>query len=199
MANTQSKKSRVKMNCTPNVRQKNLTFGGAFFMSKYSKEFKLEVIKYCIEGHHSARDAMEEFNLPTTSSILLWVNRYKEHGVEGILKNPKSSYSGDFKVQVIQCMYANHWSYVQTANHFRIGNHKIVKTWEQILKEEGPEALCTESRGRKRKMPAKRKTIDKDTEKALRKEIEQLKMENEYLKKLNALVQERIKRENKKK
>ena len=34
-------------------------------MSKYSKEFKLEVIKYCIEGHHSARDAMEEFNLPT--------------------------------------------------------------------------------------------------------------------------------------
>ena len=168
-------------------------------MSKYSKEFKLEVIKYCIEGRHSAKDAMKEFNLPTTSSIMLWVNRYKEHGVEGLFRNPKGSYSGDFKLQVIQYMHANHWSYLETSNHFRIGNHKIVKSWEQILKEEGPEALCIESRGRKRKMTSKRKSVDKDTEKALRKEIEQLKMENEYLKKLNALVQERIKRENTKK
>ena len=168
-------------------------------MSKYSKKFKLEVIKYCIEGNHSAKDAMREFNLPTKSSVLLWLNRYKKHGVEGLFRNPKGSYSGDFKVQVIQYMHANHWSYLKTANHFKIGNHRIVKGWEQILKEEGPEALGTESRGRKRTMSSKRKTMDKDTEKALRKEIEQLKMENEYLKKLNALVQERIKRENKKK
>lgn len=168
-------------------------------MSKYSKEFKMEVIKYCIEGNHSARDAMKKFNLPTTSSILMWVNRYKEHGPEGILKNPKGSYSGDFKLQVIQYMHANHWSYLETSNHFRIGNHKIVKSWEQILKEKGPEALYMEPRGRKREMSTKRKVVDKDTEKLLRKEIEQLKMENEYLKKLNALVQERIKLENKKK
>ena len=33
----------------------------------------------------------------------------------------------------------------------------------------------------------------------LLKEVQYLRMENEYLKKLNALVQERIKRENKKK
>ena len=40
---------------------------------------------------------------------------------------------------------------------------------------------------------------DYDNEKDLIAEVQQLRMENEYLKKLNALVQERIKRENKKK
>ena len=42
-----------------------------------------------------------------------------------------------------------------------------------------------------------KKNVDKNED--LLKEVQQLRMENEYLKKLNALVQERIKRENKKK
>ena len=42
-------------------------------------------------------------------------------------------------------------------------------------------------------------TLSKETEEDLIAENQRLRMENEYLKKLNALVQERIKRENKKK
>ena len=41
--------------------------------------------------------------------------------------------------------------------------------------------------------------LNKDIEEDLIAENQRLRMENEYLKKLNALVQERIKRENKKK
>lgn len=41
--------------------------------------------------------------------------------------------------------------------------------------------------------------LDKKIEEDLISENQRLRMENEYLKKLNALVQERIKRENKKK
>ena len=45
----------------------------------------------------------------------------------------------------------------------------------------------------------RKKKLSESTEKDLIAEVQQLRMENEYLKKLNALVQERIKRENKKK
>jgi transposase len=45
----------------------------------------------------------------------------------------------------------------------------------------------------------KKKKLDKKIEEDLIAEVQQLRMENEYLKKLNALVQKRIKRENKKK
>lgn len=44
-----------------------------------------------------------------------------------------------------------------------------------------------------------KKKLNKDVEEDLIAEVQHLRMENEYLKKLNALVQERIKRENKKK
>ena len=41
----------------------------------------------------------------------------------------------------------------------------------------------------------KKKQLRPEVEEALIKEVQRLRMENEYLKKLNALVQERIKRE----
>ena len=61
--------------------------------------------------------------------------------------------------------------------------------------------MYEERRGRSRKMKSKedKKKLNKDIEEDLIAENQRLRMENEYLKTLNALVQERIKRENKKK
>ena len=49
------------------------------------------------------------------------------------------------------------------------------------------------------KLKENKKKLNKDIEEDLIAENQRLRMENEYLKKLNALVQEIIKRENKKK
>ena len=74
-----------------------------------------------------------------------------------------------------------------------------VLNWERIYYEEGPEALYIDRRGRKPNMiketSPKKKQLRTEVEEDLIKEVQRLKMENEYLKKLNALVQERIKRE----
>ena len=56
-------------------------------MSKYSNEFKLKVVKYCGEQHLGYVDAAKYFNIPSKTTVLQWVRRYKEKGIEGLLKN----------------------------------------------------------------------------------------------------------------
>ena len=170
-------------------------------MSKYSHEFKLEVVKYCIEKHHGPKDASKHFSIPAYSTVEKWIKKYNEHGEKGLFKNLKSSYSGKFKQKVIEYMHENHLSATQTAIHFNLGSIDQALRWERIYYEEGPQALYEERRGRKKNMSSKpgKKKLSKEVEEDLISENQRLRMENEYLKKLNALVQERIKRENKKK
>ena len=170
-------------------------------MSKYSNEFKLKVIKYYLENHHSYTECCRKFNIPSKEPIRRWVHKYELYGVEGIIKQLKSSYDGNFKQNVVEYMHNNHLSAFETANHFNLGNADVVLRWERIYYEEGPQGLYIERRGRSKNMSSKskKKKLDKDVEEDLIAENQRLRMENEYLKKLNALVQERIKRENKKK
>lgn len=169
-------------------------------MSKYSNEFKLEVVKYYLEGHHSRAGTARKFGMPSSTPLKEWIKKYQEHGPEGLIKQQKSSYSGEFKQNVVEYMHDNHLSATQTAIHFRLQTPIVLK-WERIYYEEGPQGLYKERRGRSRNMESKpkKKKLDKQVEEDLIAENQRLKMENEYLKKLNALVQERIKRENKKK
>ena len=170
-------------------------------MSKYSKEFKLEVVNYYLNNNYGWEFVAKKFNIPAWTTVRMWVRKYKEHGAKGLIKNLKSSYSGEFKQNVIEYMHKNHLSAKQTAVHFNLGSEDQAIKWERIYYEEARQALYQERRGRSRKMSSKpkKKKLNKEVEEDLIQEVQHLRMENEYLKKLNALVQERIKRENKKK
>lgn len=168
-------------------------------MSKYSNEFKLKVIEY-YQKYGGLKRTANHFNIPSDYTISKWVRQYKAHGIEGLFKN-RVKYSGRFKQNVVEYMHKNHLSLLETCMIYNLGNHGIVGKWERIYYEEGPLALYEERRGRRKNMNSKpkKKKLDKDIEEDLIAENQRLRMENEYLKKLNALVQERIKRENKKK
>lgn len=92
-------------------------------------------------------------------------------------------------------MHENHLSLQETAFHFNLGHHDIVNRWERIYYEEGPQALYEERRGRRKNMSSKprEKKLSKKNEENLIEEVQRLRMENAYLKKLQALVQERTK------
>ncbi len=172
---------------------------GSFFMSKYSNEFKLKVIEY-YKNYGGLKRTANHFNIPSDNTVYKWVKQYEEHGIVGLFRN-RISYDGSFKQIVVEYMHNNHLSLSETCMKFNLGNHSIVGKWERIYYEEGPQALYKERRGRSKYMnsKSKKKKIDKEVEEDLIAENQRLRMENEYLKKLNALVQERIKRENKKK
>jgi len=51
-------------------------------MSKYSNEFKLKVIKYYLEEHHSFSECCRKFNISSKELIRRWVHKYELYGVE---------------------------------------------------------------------------------------------------------------------
>jgi len=174
---------------------------GSFFMSKYTFEFKLKVVEYQLNEGCGMKSTAKHFDIPSKELVRQWVKEYENHGIQGLFKNQKSSYDGKFKQDVIEYMHKNHLSAVETAYRFNLGNNHVVSKWEHIYNEEGPQALYQERRGRRKNMSSKKdkKELSKKVKEELIEEVQRLRMENEYLKKLNALVQERIKRENKKK
>lgn len=118
-----------------------------------------------------------------------------EHGIEGLNYRPKS-YTGDFKIYVVEYRHKTGMSLRKTAAYFNIPCRNSITEWERIYREQGKDALYINRRGRATALKVKkqRKTKKNITQnEALLEELQRLRMENEYLKKLNALVQEREK------
>ena len=117
------------------------------------------------------------------------------------------NYSPEFKISVILDMRNNHLSYSETVRKYwgtqtkaETANYRFtLRKWERIYLEEGEIGFMEEKRGRKSTGRPRKKPLDKSKEEDLIAENQRLRMENECLKKLNALVQERIERERKKK
>ena len=111
---------------------------------------------------------------------------------------PNKRYTGKFKQKVVETMQEEKLSYCEAARQFEIGDDKRVAAWERIYLEEGPEGLYVERRGRGSKGGPPKK-LKPEVEEDLLAEVQRLRAENAYLKKLNALVAERVRQERKQK
>lgn len=109
---------------------------------------------------------------------------------------PNKRYPSEFKQMVVETMRAECLSLRETMRRFEINDQGIIKRWERIYFEEGPEGLAVERRGRKSTgRPAKLSTT---VEEDLIAENQRLRAEIDYLKNLQALVLERERRQRKK-
>ena len=111
---------------------------------------------------------------------------------------PNKRYTGEFKQKVVETMQQEKLSYREAGRQFEITDHNRVRLWERIYLEEGPEGLYIERRGRSSKGQP-RKQLKPEVEEDLLAEVQRLRAENAYLKKLNALVAERVRQEKKRK
>ena len=114
-------------------------------------------------------------------------------------------HSPEFKLSVIMDMRENKLSYSEAMRKYlpyTDSKHiHMIQKWERIYLEEGFEGLAIERRGRASKMsgvrkgkPPKMKPEVKDDllaeNQRLKERLEYLEAENEYLKKLDALIRE---------
>ena len=166
-------------------------------MAKYTIELKLEIVKKVINGM-TQNEAVKQYGV-VKGDVQKWVAAYQAHG-EGGLSKKHSSYTGGFKQAVVEDIRRNNISYREAAAKYNLGGHTVISGWERIYLEEGAEGLYIDRRGRSSSSKSGRPPkLDKKTEEDLIAENQRLRMENNYLKKLNALVRERELSEKKKK
>ena len=160
---------------------------------KYTDEFKIKIVLDYLDGHSGGYESLSAKYGVDYSQIRRWVALYKAGGTEQLTRVTRT-YSGEFKVHVVEYMHQTSTSIRPAAAIFGIQSPPTISKWERIYYEEGPAALFEERRGRKNSMPSKKKATlqkkDVNENADLLKEVQYLRMENEYLKKLIALVQE---------
>ncbi len=166
-----------------------------FFMKRYTVEFKRTVIEHYLTGVAGGRDLSRQYEVPR-SLIRRWVRFYRVHGEMWFAKKAVR-YSASTKLSVLRHMWENDLSYAQVSAHFDIRSQSAVGAWERSYQAGGFDALEPRPIGRPKKMHDPKKNDESApvageearTREELLVENRRLRMELEYLKKLDALVQ----------
>jgi len=163
-------------------------------MSKYTKQFKLGVVKRYQESSEGYKLVGQHYGIDP-SFVSLWVKRHQLHGAEAFDKK-LSTYSAEFKLSVLQHMWDKQISHHKVSLLFDIRGKSIVSAWERQYHSGGIEGLIPGTRGRTKTMPADKtksdspvNTDENRSREEILEEVNYLRMENAYLKKLKALVQ----------
>jgi len=160
-------------------------------MAKLSAEEKIQAVKMYLEGIES-QDTVAK-RLGVTKSILqTWIRQYQHHG-EASFKKGYTAYSADYKLRVLNYIFEHGTSIREAAAIFNIPTHSLLSRWKKELETQGVDALNSKKKGRPSMKKEKHPAPVEGSVEALQAEVERLRMENAYLKKLNALVQSKEK------
>lgn len=159
-------------------------------MTKFSVEEKLEAINRALSGKESYRSIAQSIGVDD-KAIHKWLKQYEYNGVEAFIKS-YTNYTPQFKLDVLNHMIENGTSLNETAAIFGIAAPSTITRCQKQWNTHGFVAL----QSKKKRRPSMKKNVNKQKQspvegspEALQAEINRLRMENDYLKKLNALVQ----------
>ena len=176
------------------------------------KDEDLKEIARLVDEGWSRNQVATKYNY-SSGSMKLLIDRYKKHGLEGILHGKSKSFTPDEKLAIINRYYAGE-SKTSLAIEINV-IIRVISQWISKYEKFGYNGLIDKrgrsgvsKMGRPRKNQGKTSTqevtapitdAEREELNRLRKENYQLQMENECLKKLQALVQERQNRQTRKK
>jgi transposase len=161
---------------------------------KHTEQFKFTAVECYLKGTRGLQLVSQEYGIEKTM-LRRWIAWYREHGRDGLARRKPCPYDAVFKMSVLQHMWDNALSYTQAAAVFNVRNTQSVANWERRYREGGVLML---ERIRKRpgtmmQAPTSKPDTPSDHDKRSRdellEELEYLRAENAYLKKLDALVQ----------
>jgi transposase len=173
-------------------------------MAKFIAEEKIQSVLRYLDGKESMNEIAQDIGVhPSVFSS--WVRLYEHQGESAFIKS-YTSYSTQFKMDVLKYMNEMGTSSVDTAAIFNLSSSGMVRKWRIKFEQGGIDALELKKKGRpsmkeNKKKQSKKPIPAEGTVEALKAKIERLEVENAYLKKLNALVrmQEKLQTKSKRK
>lgn len=168
-------------------------------MKKFSPDTKIQAVTRYLNGVESLNTVAKLYRIHQ-SIFINWVRQYEYHGEKAFNKG-YTSYSTQDKLDVLNHMNEHGTSVRETAAVFNISSHSTILSWQRSLESHGIDALQSKKKGRpsmnKDSKEQKNQMLVEGSVEALKAEVDRLRMENAYLKKLNALVQNKEKSPNK--
>ena len=173
-------------------------------MSKHTEQFKLQIVQSYLNGIKGYGSISKEYGVKE-EMVRLWVRLYQAHGQAGLSKK-HTRYSAEFKLNVLQQMRKHALSRGEVAARFNIRSMGCISQWANSYHHGGIEALAPRVRGKPKAspmttfapqptespssvstdLPASTQLLSLEN---LQSEVDYLRMEVAYLKKLQALVQ----------
>lgn len=164
----------------------------------YSKEFKERVVQEYLNGEGSMQALAIKHGIPNHHTVHTWVSMYNSHkelkttsvASEVYMAESKRNVSLEERKEIVQYCIDHDLDYAQTASKFQMAYWQVYN-WVKKYKAEGEEGL-SDRRG-------KRKSTDEldETEKlkrriqSLERELEDERMKNELLKKVQEIERRR--------
>ena len=170
---------------------------------KFSIEERRQMLDEVLIQHQHVSTVARKHGI-NKGRLYVLVARAKKHGSESVLPSGKNKkYPAEFKIEVVK-HYKKTNSAKGTALEFNIET-SLVHSWLKKYSEKGIEAFSDVKRGKlliqdkEETKGTKKKRVHTEKEyEELERRLRRAEMENEFLKKLDALVRERIEREKRK-
>ena len=169
-------------------------------MSKYSFEFKKQVVNAYLNGEGGYTYLANKFGIPSDNTVKLWVDNYNAFGDEGLKRSRKKDfYSFEKKLSIVELYLSSEISYQDLALQEGITNPSMITNWVSRFRAAGPDALRPRKKGRKKTLnttngntqnkPVEESSVDTSAEhvKELEDELLKLRIENAFLKELRRL------------
>lgn len=164
-------------------------------MVRYTQKQKLDAVN-AYEGGAGGLRTVAEAHGVSFDSLRVWAAQFRAHGAAGIATKTRTNYDFEFKLTVVHRMRDEGISSRQASALFKISRRDQAAEWSRLYAAHGPEALRP---GWKRLQSGMNKKLirrveattpgdDQRSREDLLRDLQQLQMENAYLKKAHALV-----------
>lgn len=163
-------------------------------MKKYPIAVRLLAVNEYRKNKEGIRTIAERYAV-SKSTLHRWITKFDKYD-EFAFRQDFTNYPNEFKMDVLNYIIEAGASIDEAALAFKIADASIIEDWKHSFEQERIDALKPQLKEHQsmknhiNKSKVKNSSTE-GTEKALRAEIERLRMENAYLKKLNALVRKK--------